>query len=215
MKRIFLSALICLLCVSWNFSQEPIILSLYKVKSPSERMDSLLSVINIRETELEQIKKDKARADSLDVLVDDYVLLVGMWQDEYKNIKETFDFYNSLEYLITESDSVFNIELPNISYVPSSLKNHYDLIKNVISIQNDIQRVEREIEEKTRSCIHIKQDLMVIIPKLISEDLDAIYERIAEIKQTGLPTFSVVQKKYFDKNIRDKYNNFEKYFANE
>ena len=30
-----------------------------------------------------------------------------------------------------------------------------------------------------------------------------------------MPTFSNAQKQYFDKNIKDKYNNFEKYFANE
>lgn len=215
MIRLLAIALIVISSSHMGFSQTTIIPSLYEVPSPSERIDSLLSVINDREKGLEQIKKDKARADSLDVLLDDYVLLVLLWQEEYKHVKKTSDIYSSLECLLSESDSVFNMKLPNIAIVPTSLMNHYNLIKQVISIQNDIKRVEREIDEKSKACMALNQDPLAVIPQLISADLDTIYEQIAEIKETGLPTFSVAQKKYFDNNIRGKYNNFEKYFENE
>lgn len=215
MIRVFFSALIIISSIALGFSQTQMIPSLYEVPSTSERMDSLLSVINDREKELEQINKDKVRADSLDALVDDYVLLVNLWQKEYLSVKNTSDKYNSLECLLSESDSVFSMELPNISIVPTSLRYHYNLISQVVSIQRDIMRIENEIDEKTKACIALDQDPMAVIPKLISADLDAIYEQIAEVKETGLTTFSVAQKKYFDDNIRGRYNNFEKYFANE
>lgn len=215
MIRVLVSVLILLSSIIVGFSQTHVIPSLYEVPSTSERMDSLLSVINDREKELEQIKKDKARADSLDVLVDDYVLLVNLWQKEYQHEKKSSDKYTSLVCLLSESDSVFNMELPDISVVPASLKNHYNLIKQVISIHNDIVRINYEIDEKSKACIALDQDPMAIIPKLISADLDAIYEQIAEVKETGLPSFSDAQKQYFDDNIRGEYNNFEKYFTNE
>lgn len=215
MIRALISTLIILSSIYMGFSQTHVIPSLYEVPSTSERMDSLLSVINDREKELEQIRKDKARADSLDVLVDDYALLVNLWQKEYQQEKQSSDKYTSLVCLLSESDSVFNMELPDISIVPASLKHHYNLIKQVISIQNEIERVKNEIEEKSKACISLNQDPMAVIPKLISGDLDAIYEQIAEVKESGLPSFSDVQKQYFDNNIRGEYNNFEKYFTNE
>ncbi len=215
MKRTLISILIVLSSISEAFSQEQIISSLHAIQPPSEQMDSLLSVINNREKELEEIKKDKDKVDSLDVLVNDYVLLVAMWQDEYRQVKNTLDKYSPLECLLLESDSVFSTELPNIAVVPTSLMNHYNMISQVISIQKEIERVEQEIADKTKACIALNQDPMIIIPKLISFDLDAIYTMIAKVKETGLPTFSTVQKKYFDDNIRGRYNNFEKYFTNE
>ena len=215
MIRVFTSALIILSTIIVGFSQPHIIPSLYEVPSTSERMDSLLSVINDRENELEQIKKDKARADSLDVLVGDYALLVNLWQNEYQQVKKTSDNYNSLACLLSESDSIFNMELPDVSIVPASLKNHFNLIKQVISIQSDIEKVKNEIDEKSKACIALNQDPIAVIPQLISADIDAIYEQIAAVKETGLPSFSDVQKKYFDDNIRGEYNNFEKYFTNE
>ncbi|MFG6386517.1 MAG: hypothetical protein K1V80_08615 [Muribaculaceae bacterium] len=215
MIRFLISALIIISSIVLGFSQTHVISSLYEVPATSERMDSLLSAINDREKELEQIKKDKVRADSLDALVDDYALLVNLWQNEYHHVKNTSDKYNSLVCLLSESDSVFNMELPDISIVPASLRNHYNLIKQVISIRNDIERVKNEIDEKSKACIALNQDPMAVIPQLISDDLDAIYDQIAEVKETGLPSFSNVQKKYFDDNIRGEYNNFEKYFTNE
>ena len=89
MIRVFFSALIIISSIALGFSQTQMIPSLYEVPSTSERMDSLLSVINDREKELEQINKDKERADSLDALVDDYVLLVNLWQKEYLSVKNT------------------------------------------------------------------------------------------------------------------------------
>ncbi|KGN98362.1 hypothetical protein HQ36_02820 [Porphyromonas gingivicanis] len=215
MTRIVISTLIIISSIFVGFSQTHIIPSLYEVPSPSERIDSLLSVINNRKKELEHIKKNKVRADSLAILVDDYVLLVGMWQDEYKQVKKMADKYRALECLLSESDSVFNIELPNIAIVPPSLRNHYNLISQVVSIQKEIERVEQEIADKTKACIAISQEPMAVIPKLISSDVDAIYTKIAKLKETGLPTFSAVQRKYFDDNIRGRYNNFERYFTNE
>ena len=87
MIRFLISALIIISSIVLGFSQTHVISSLYEVPATSERMDSLLSAINDREKELEQIKKDKVRADSLDALVDDYALLVNLWQNEYHHVK--------------------------------------------------------------------------------------------------------------------------------
>lgn len=215
MIRILVSALILISSITMGFTQTHALPCLHEVPPTSEQMDSVLSEIDVREQQLEHIKKDKARADSLDILVDDYVLLVSLWQEEYKQVKKISDIYTSLECLLSENDSVFNIELPDISIVPASLKNHYNLIKQVISIQTAIEKVKKEIDEKSKACIALNQDPTSVIPQLISADLDAIYEQIAKVKETGLPSFSDAQKKYFDDNIRGEYNNFEIYFTNE
>ena len=213
--RILISTLIIISSIFVGFSQTHIIPSRSEGPSPSARMDSLMSVINNRKKELEHIKKEKVRADSLAILVEDYVLLVGMWQDEYKQAKETADKYRALECQLSESDSVFNIELPNIAIVPSSLRNHYNLISQVVSVQKEIERLEQEIADKTKACIAIRKDPKVVIAELFLSDTNAILTKIDELKKTGFPTFSAVQRKWVDDNIRDRYNNLEKYFPNE
>lgn len=182
---------------------------------PVDSIDSIISHINQREASLELLKKDKERVDTLNQLVEDYAILAQLWEDRYNNVVSSYDKYKSIIILLSESDSVFSSELPDISLVPSSLKNHYLSLSRVMNIQNDIDAIENKIEEKTKACIELNQDPLVMIPQLISDDLDALYLAISEIKESGLSTFSKEQQDYFDERIKNKYNSFEKYFTNE
>lgn len=180
------------------------------------QIDSLLNTISVRELNLGQTKGDKKRADTLELLVDDYALLADLWQNECQNAQASMALksreLDALEVLITDSDTVFNTALPAFSTVPVSLRNHYRLIEKVILVQKSIETLEKSIEEKNNACLAIDQNPAEVIPGLISEDIDAIYNQITEIMQTSLATFSEKQREYFDTNIKARYNNFKKYF---
>lgn len=187
----------------------------YLNESTVEQVDSLVCMINQRESSLELLKKDKERVDTLSCLVEDYALLAQIWENKYNGAISSTKSYESLLFLISESDSVFASELPDISLVPCSLRGHYNSLLRVMTVQKDIDAIENKIEEKTKACIELNQDPLVVIPQLISDDLEALYLAISEIKESGLSTFSKEQQKYFDERIKNKYNSFEKYFTNE
>lgn len=179
------------------------------------QIDSVMSVIDRREVALNDVKKDKAKVDSLNALAEDYAVLANLWEDRYKDEANVADKYRALFILLSEDDTVFSCGLPDVKLIPVALRGHYDLIKEVISVQKEIGRIEQKIDEKTQACLSLNQDPKTVIPDLISDDIEAVYNKISRIKESGMPTFSNAQKQYFDKNIKDKYNNFEKYFANE
>lgn len=178
-------------------------------------IDSINSVINLREASLESIRKDKDRADTLNNLVDDYALLAQIWEDKYNDLASSTESYKPIIILFSESDTVFTADLPDVSLVPTSLMNHYNSLSQISSIQKDIQKIEKKIEDKTKACQELNQDPLNVIPQLISDDLESLYLAISKIKDSGLTTFSDEQKRYFDVNIKNKYNSFEKYFTNE
>ena len=184
-------------------------------KSRKEAIDSINSTIYEREASLDLLKKDKDRVDTLNNLVEDYALLAQLWEDKYNDLSSSTQSIKSLLVLLSESDSIFTSDLPDVSIVPSSLMPHYNYLSQIILIQKDIQAIEKKIEDKTKSCQELNQDPLMIIPQLILEDLDSLYLEISKIKESGLPTFSDEQKRYFDINIKNKYNSFEKYFTNE
>lgn len=187
----------------------------YLNESTVEQVDSLVCMINQRESSLELLKKDKERVDTLSCLVEDYALLAQIWENKYNGAISSTTSYEPLLVLISESDSVFASELSDISLVPCSLRGHYNSLLRVMTVQKDIDAIENKIEEKTKACIELNQDPLVVIPQLISDDLEALYLAISEIKESGLSTFSKEQQKYFDERIKNKYNSFEKYFTNE
>lgn len=180
-----------------------------------ESIDSINSVINQREASLDFIKKDKDRVDTLNNLVEDYALLAQVWEDKYHDLASSAQSYMPLLVLFSEADSVFTSNLPDVSLVPSSLMNHYNSLIQICSIQKDINAIEKKIEDKTKACQELNQDPLQVIPQLISEDLDSLYLSISKIIESGLTTLSNEQKQYFDVNIKNKYNSFEKYFTNE
>lgn len=184
-------------------------------KSSVEQMDSIIFLINQRKSSLILLKKDKERVDTLNCLVEGYALLAQIWENKYNEATSLTKSYKPFTVLLSESDSVFSSELPDISVVPTSLRNHYNSLSRIISVKKDIQVIENKIEEKTKACVELNQDPLVVIPKLISEDIEDLYLEISEIKETGLTTLSNEQLKYFDVNIKNKYNSFEKYFTNE
>lgn len=180
-----------------------------------ESIDSINSVIEQREASLDLLKKEKAKVDTLKNLVEDYALLAQIWEDKYNALSSSTQSYMPLLVLFSESDSVFTSDLPDVSIVPASLIPHYNSISQISSIQNDIQAIEKKIEDKAKACQELNQDPLWIIPQLILDDLDSLYLQILGIQESGLTTFSNEQKRYFDVNIKDKYNSFGKYFTNE
>jgi len=178
------------------------------------QIDSIINVIEQKEINIESVKKNQL-PDSLSSLIEDYAQLASFWEIEYENIyKQALDL-QKIQVLLSESDSVFISDLPDVGIVPLSLKNHYDLISQISNIQTEINDIEKTIDEKTDICKQINVDPMTIVPNFISSDLESLYSKIVQIKETGLTTFSNQQKKYFENNIIGKYNNFEKYFTNE
>lgn len=212
MKKIIFISLMLLVGFSVCFGQESI---LNVVTLSNESIDSINSIINQREASLDLIKKDKDRIDTLNNLVEDYALLAKIWEDKYHDLASSTQSYQPLLVLFSESDSVFTSNLPDVSLVPAPLMTHYNSLLQVCSVQNDIQTIEKKIDNKTKACQELNQDPLQIIPQLISDDLDSLYLAISKIKESGLTTFSNEQKRYFDVNIKNKYNSFEKYFTNE
>lgn len=184
------------------------------INPPSTAIDSLINIIENREQNIDAVKKSNL-ADSLNVLVENYALLSNLWQKEYETVRVLTCKYKNIEPLLSESDSIFLGTLPDVKYVPTSLIEHYKLITQIIDVQKRIDELEQVISKKTEACIQINADPMTVIPGLISLDLESVYLQILQIKDSGLPTFSSSQKEYFEKNIIDRYNNFEKYFTNE
>ena len=197
---------------SFSYGQES---TLYAVGLSDESIDSINSVINQREASLELIKRDKDRIDTLNNLVEDYAFLAQIWEEKYSDLASSTESYKPIIILFSESDTVFTANLPDVSLVPTSLMNHYNSLSQICSIQKDIQKIEKKIEDKTKACQELNQDPLNVIPQLISDDLESLYLAISKIKDSGLTTFSNEQKRYFDVNIKNKYNSFEKYFTNE
>ncbi len=188
--------------------------SITTLDSPAASIDSIINIIESREHNLVEVKKSN-RADSLTVLVEDYALLSNLWQIEYEKVHGIALKFGNIEPLLSESDSVFINVLPDIQQVPISLMEHYKLITQIKEVQNRINEIEQVISKKMDACTQLNVDPVTVIPSLISADLESIYSQILQIKNSGLTSFSTVQQEYFEKNIIDRYNNFEKYFTNE
>ncbi len=212
MKKIIFISLMFFVDFSFCVGQENI---LHAITLSNESIDSINSIINQRETSLDLIKKDKDKVDTLNILVEDYALLAQIWEDKYHYLASSTQSYMPLLILFSESDSVFTSNLPDVSLIPASLMTHYNSLLQICSIQKDIQAIEKKIEDKTKACQELNQDPLQVIPQLISDDLDTIYLAISKIKESGLTTFSKDQKRYFEVNIKNKYNSFKKYFTNE
>lgn len=188
--------------------------NVFTLKSPSVSIDSLTNIIENRERNLEVVK-NRNLADSLNMLVEDYALLSNLWQKEYETVQGIASKFTNIAPLLSESDSVFIGSLPDLQQVPTSLIRHYKIITQIIDVENRINELEQVISKKTEACYQLNVDPMTVIPELISADLESIYSQILQIKDSELPSFSPIQKEYFEKNIIDRYNNFEKYFTNE
>lgn len=197
---------------SFCFGQEN---TRYDITFSDEAIDSIYSIINQRESSLDLLKKDKDRIETLNNMVEDYALLAQIWEDKYKDLSSSTQSFMPLLVLFSESDSIFTSDLPDVEIVPASLIPHYNSLSQIKLIQKDIQAIEKKIEDKTRACQELDQDPLMVIPQLISDDLDSLYLSISKIKESGLTTLSNEQKRYFDINIKNKYNSFEKYFTNE
>ena len=212
MNRILYFLIVCFCGSSFCMAQEN--LQCGQIR-PIESIDSIIACIDQRNASLELLKKDKDRVDTLYQLAEDYDQLALLWKDRYNDAVSSLDIYKPIQVLLSESDSVFTTELPDISLVPSSLRSHYNLLLRIKTVKKDIDAVEHKIEEKTKACIALNQDPLAIIPQLISDDIYALYQAISEIKESGLPSLSKEQQTYFDEKIKNKYNSFEYYFTNE
>lgn len=212
MNKIIFILLMSISGFSFCFGQEN---TRYDITFSDEAIDSIYSIINQRESSLDLLKKDKDRIETLNNMVEDYALLAQIWEDKYKDLSSSTQSFMPLLVLFSESDSIFTSDLPDVEIVPASLIPHYNSLSQIKLIQKDIQAIEKKIEDKTRACQELDQDPLMVIPQLISDDLDSLYLSISKIKESGLTTLSNEQKRYFDINIKNKYNSFEKYFTNE
>lgn len=116
------------------------------------------------------------------------------------------------DHLLASDTTVFSMELPDEKVVPFSLKEHVRIIKLIQELQNNICKVESDIDRTNEKIKDLPVDRNTTIRKLIEKDVLKIDSQISDLENVDLRSLSEEQKNFFKPYLTERYNNFLKYF---
>lgn len=206
--RLLLIIVIVFNCIGYTWGQKDCV-QIQIIKDRITARDSILGQL-----------KSKSKADSLQLQVEDYSQLVSLIENEAKNVqnenatlKTDIQMY---EQLLSDDLSVFEkdvISSVKKTGIPVCLQSHFEIISTIVRLKEKIEKTESMAKKLSEQLKDFEKDKVntLIVEKIETEvaEIDAL---ITEIKQLDLSSLSDIQKKFFQKELIDRYNNFSKYY---
>lgn len=208
MKRIIAIMVVALCCTVAVRSQNEDV----KIQQLKER-------IAARDTIIGQVKQ-KFKADTLQLQVNDYKQLVSLIEVEAKKTQSQSEILMEelkiFKLLTTDDAPIFSKEIIDAIKkrgVPVCLITHFNLISQIVELRTKIEDVEataQKLSEQLKDFDETKANSL--IGEKIEPKVSLIDSMITNIKKLDMSTLSETQRKYFFQKLIGRYNNFSKYY---
>ena len=206
--RLLLIIVIVFNCIGYTWGQKD-----------SVQIQIIKDRITARDSIIGQLKS-KFKTDSLQLQVEDYSHLVTLIENETKNVqdenaslKTDIQMYKQLlsdDLSVFEKDVISSVKNTGI---PVCLQSHFEKISTIVRLKEKIEKTESMAKKLSEQLKDFEKDKVnTLIGEKIETEVSEIDALITEIKQLDLSSLSDIQKKFFLKELIDRYNNFSKYY---
>lgn len=175
--------------------------------------------IAARDTIIGQVRQ-KFKADTLQLQVNDYKQLISLIEVEAKDVQSQSDALMEelkiYKFLTTDDAPIFSkeiIEAIKNRGIPLCLVKHFELISQIVELRTEIEDVEattQKLSEQLKDFDEAKANSL--IGEKIEKNVSLIDSMITNIKKMDMSTLSETQKNYFFQKLISRYNNFSKYY---
>jgi len=178
-------------------------------------MEAIQNIKNDQEytKQLENLKSKKKHpkvVTAIDSISSAIIILVKENKKLNNTIVSQQEIIHTYEHnpLLCKDASVFEMKLLKETDVPQPLKGHWEALKmaqNLLAMAKILSNDVVILESKQVKETHIAETIV--------ERMEALYEGWSTLSVYNMTTFTDVQKKYLEENIRNPYNKlYNKYF---
>jgi len=193
--------------------------AIVKSQNKDVKIRHLKDRIAARDTIMAQVKQ-KYKADTLQMQVNDYKQLVHLIEIDVKEAQSQSDALMEelkiYKLLTTDDAPIFSLNIIDAIKkrgVPLCLVTHFNLISQIVELRTKIENVEattKKLSEQLKGFDESKANSL--IGEKIEQEVSAIDSMITNIKKLDMSTLSENQRNYFFQELINRYNNFSKYY---